>query len=530
MACAVALSTPCLSAPADVKFDVMAFVVQGNRLLPDNLIDTVLQPYLGPQRHFKDVDAAREALEKAYQDAGYLSVVVSLPNQRVDQGVVRLEVTEAKVDKLTVTGSAYHLPSRVRARLPSLLPGQVPYFPQVQQELAALQSGDQQVTPLINPGSAPDAISVDMKVQDSLPIRASVELNNRQNYNTSRGRLSAMASYNNLFQRGHQIGLSWQYAPWRPADGNTLTAMYGLPLSQGSDLTISATRNDSNTPFVVADGGNTITKGNQYSLRWQNELPARQWPVRHGWTASLDAKRASDRTNFNEDLSRQSPSLRYAVVGLGYNLLWTFKTKGSLGFNTSVNASNRSLAGRQVNCSGETMEQFACKRSGAQPDFMTWRAGLDLRQPLGAGWRLSLSTEAQLASGPLVSGEQYALGGKDSVRGYHDYEQAGDWGWQAKAELTTPALFDLSGWKSLALAFADRGFVGLIDPLPGQQARAHLASIGLGWRLEDGKGLLCALDVARPLIASRRAENDGTYAVATRRHSTHVLLSVRQVF
>jgi hemolysin activation/secretion protein len=525
-----ALSTPRWANAADaVSFDVMEFVVEGNTLLPQTVVERALQPYMGPGRTFKNIEAARDALEKAYQDAGYLSVVVSLPNQRVDSGEVRLDVTEAQVEQLTVSGSQYHLPSKVRAQMSSLEAGQVPLFPQVQQELASLQSADMQVTPLINPGSQPDKIAVELKVQDNLPVQASFELNNRQSYNTSKGRVSASAGYGNLFQLGHRIGLSWQYAPWRPDDGNTLSLLYSLPLSQRDDLTLSFTRSHSNTPIVTGDGGNTITRGNQYGLRWQHDLPTRTWPIRHGLFASFDYKDNQDLTNLNEAVNTAKPALKYGVVGLGYNLNWSAKEGSQFGFNTSLNTSNHAIAGRLVSCDGKSLDQFACKRSGASPDFMAWRLGMDYKQPFANGWRLSLSAETQLASGPLASGEQYTLGGKDSVRGYYDYEQSGDWGWQARAEVSTPPLFDVSGWKSLGLVFFDRGFVALIDPLEGQLPRANLASYGLGWRLENGQGLLLAIDIAEPIYASQRADNDGKYQVATRR-SPRLLASLRQSF
>jgi hemolysin activation/secretion protein len=516
-------------ATAAVTFDVMEFAVEGNTLLPQALVETILQPYMGPGRSFKDMDAAREALEKAYQDAGYLSVVVSLPNQRVDAGEVRLDVTEAKVEKLSVTGAEYHLPSKVRGQMPSLQPGVVPYFPQVQQELAAVQSTDMQVTPLINPGSEADAIAVDLKVQDAAPVQASFELSNRQSYNTSKGRVSASASYGNLFQLGHRMGFSWQYAPWRPADGNTLTWLYSLPLSQRDDLTVSLTRSHSNTPIVTGDGGNTVTRGNQYSLRWQHDLPARNWPIRQSFYSSLDIKHNDDQTTLNETVNSVKPPLRYAVVGLGYNLNWTAKDDSQLGFNTSLSTSNHALSGRLVDCDGQQLDQFACKRSGAKPDFLTWRFGMEFKQPFANGWRMNLNAETQLASGPLAAGEQYTLGGKDSVRGYYDYEQSGDWGWTARAEVSSPPLFDLSGWRSLGLVFFDRGFVALIDPLEGQLRRANLASFGLGWRLENGKGLLLSLDVAQPIFETQRADNDGKYQLATHR-SPRLLASIRQAF
>ncbi len=527
--CVATASLPGRAAAPEVKFDVYEFVVEGNTVLPSELVERTVQPFMGPERTFKDIDAAREALEKVYQDAGYLSVVVSVPNQRVDAGEVRLEVTEATVERLNVTGSQYHLPSRIAGQVPSLAKGQIPYFPEVQRQLADVQSADVSVTPIINPGEQPDGIGVDLKVQDTLPVQGSLELNNRQSFNTSKGRMAANLAYGNLFQAGHRIGLGWNYAPWRPNDGNTLSLLYSLPLSARDDLTLSATHSSSNTPIVTGDGGNTVTRGNQYALRWQRSLPARTWPLTHSFYAGLDYKRNADQTSIPFTVNTPKPALRYVVVNTGYSLTWRGDKGTEMGFNTSVATSNRALAGRTVQCDGRQIDQFACKRNGATPDFLAWKLGLDYAQPVWDKWRIKLSASGQLASGPLASGEQITMGGTDTVRGYYDFEQAGDWGWTARTELSTPPLFDLAGWRSLGLFFYDRGFVSIIDAQEGQQVRANLASYGMGWRLENGKGLLLAVDGAQPIYQTRRADSSGTLTVATRR-SPHFLASLRQSF
>ncbi len=84
-----------------------------------------------------DVEKAREALEKAYHGAGYLTVLVSIPQQKVNGGVVRLEVTEAPVDRLRVVGSRYYSLGEIKAAAPELAEGKVPNFNDMQKQLAA---------------------------------------------------------------------------------------------------------------------------------------------------------------------------------------------------------------------------------------------------------------------------------------------------------------------------------------------------------------------------------------------------------
>src|SRR5258707_76135 len=158
------------AAADEPTFDVYEYVIEGNTMLPAAMVEQAVSPFMGPGRRFADLEQARSALEKAYQNAGYLSVLVSLPNQRVDEGEVRPEVVEAPLEKLKVTGSRYPLPSRIKDAVPSLATGEVPHFPQVQKELAALQSADLQVTPLVNASESGQGIEVDLKVEDKAPF------------------------------------------------------------------------------------------------------------------------------------------------------------------------------------------------------------------------------------------------------------------------------------------------------------------------------------------------------------------------
>jgi len=94
-----------LVAQAQARFDILEYQVLGNSLLSDLAVEKAVTPYLGERRALSDVDAARGALLQHYQDAGYLSVQVLIPEQKVDGGVVRLQVVEAPVGDVRVQGA-----------------------------------------------------------------------------------------------------------------------------------------------------------------------------------------------------------------------------------------------------------------------------------------------------------------------------------------------------------------------------------------------------------------------------------------
>src|SRR4029077_12748801 len=76
--------------PADIAFLISEYQIDGNTVLPPEKIKEVVSNYLGPKQHLKDVDQARLALEKAYHTAGYPTVLVIVPQQTIEGGVVRL--------------------------------------------------------------------------------------------------------------------------------------------------------------------------------------------------------------------------------------------------------------------------------------------------------------------------------------------------------------------------------------------------------------------------------------------------------
>ena len=100
------------------QFDILEYLIEGNTRLSDIEIERAVTPYLGEARTLREAEAARLALENAYHNAGYLTVLVAIPEQKVDDGSVILRVTEGQVERLRVKGAEYHLAS-VRLRLSS---------------------------------------------------------------------------------------------------------------------------------------------------------------------------------------------------------------------------------------------------------------------------------------------------------------------------------------------------------------------------------------------------------------------------
>src|ERR1700692_3026247 len=99
------------AAKAEQHFEVLEYRVIGNTVLTGRDIERLLYPLLGPNKTLTDVEAARTALETLYHDRGYGTVFVDIPPQTVSDGLVRLRVTEGRVEREQISG-AHYFPER----------------------------------------------------------------------------------------------------------------------------------------------------------------------------------------------------------------------------------------------------------------------------------------------------------------------------------------------------------------------------------------------------------------------------------
>lgn len=490
------------SKPAS-RFDILEYRVEGNSTLSALDIERAVYPHLGPDRSIDDVEAAKASLEKAYHDSGFLSVFVDIPEQKVAGGIVVLRVLESRIERLKVSGNRYFSQGDIKAAVPSLTPGEVPYFPDMQAELAQVsRAADRQITPLLRPGKNPGTMEVELAVEDRLPLHGSVELNNKQSPDTSDRRIEAALRYDNLWQAMHSFGLRYITAPLERDQVNVLVANYALPLGiSGAQLVAYGIFSDSDIATQQEIG--QIGKGKTFGLRYVRPLRAGRGEF-HSVSLGLDYKDL-DETTITAGADTSKRPIRYLPLSLQYSG-GVVEDGGAWQFGLSTTFGIRGLLRRRVDCDGVELDQFDCKRAGADGGFAVLRGEIERTQKLGAGFALNLQVDGQIATKPLISNEQFSIGGFDSLNGYLESEQSGDSGLRLRANLKTP---NVASWLSevldlRALAFFHWGQVRLQDPLPGQAPRYTMASSGVGLRLAAFKGLKLRADFARALHGASR--------------------------
>lgn len=504
-----------VAAPETERFGVLEYRVLGNSVLDSIAIEERLYPHLGEGRTLADVELARKALEELYHQRGYATVFVDIPDQTVDEGVVRLKATEGRLDRVRISGARYFANGAIRTAAPEARHGTVPNLPALQAQLMRVnrQSRDRQVTPVLRAGRIPGTVDLELKVKDGLPLHLGLELNDRYTAFTSRYRSNLTASYENLFQRFHSLSLQYQTAPEEPQQVRVLAATYLAPLGLGGDaLAFYAVDTQSDLATVV-DVNPLAIRGNGriYGARLIRSLGGggAWW---HNVTLGADFKDFTDTIEITAldplsgevDLTRDLTPIRYLNGSLAWAGGWRSEQR-SLTLNSTLNFGVDGLVNDQA--------QFIYKRAKGRASYVYLRSDLQFEQRLWGGSALLVRLAGQAAPAPLISNEQFAIGGAESVRGFLESAQLGDLGASGALEWRSPSMHRWLGeWARSAavFAFVDGGVVSVLAvPYRNSRyvtARHELYSAGAGLRLAAFGRLEANLDWAWPLRDSGEVE------------------------
>jgi hemolysin activation/secretion protein len=141
---------------------------------------------------------------------------------------------------------------------------------------------------------------------------------------------------------------------------------------------------------------------------------------------------------------------------------------------------------------------FAAARSGADASYFVWRWSGSHLQAFASDWQMRFAMNGQNTNNKLIAGEQFGIGGMDSVRGFLEREVTSDSGYRGTMELYTPeysSKIGLGGGSRLrSLFFYDWGEVKRREPGIAELHQSSIASFGIGFRYSRGTNLSFRFD------------------------------------
>ncbi|MDE3068353.1 MAG: ShlB/FhaC/HecB family hemolysin secretion/activation protein [Verrucomicrobiota bacterium] len=574
---------------AGPRFNVQRYLVLGDSVLaPETVVRamTNVPDAFGTNVSFGGIREAVEQLQAAYRQHGYITVSVGLPQQKLTNATVKLEVTEGRLADIQVKGNRYFSSNNVLRAMPSLRANMILNSLVFQSELnRANANEDRQIYPIIGPGPEPGTSELTLRVKDRLPMHAKVELNNQSSPGTPALRINSSAAYANLWQLEHSFGLQYGFSPEAYKQGNQwdfydepmvayYSGFYRLPLgnpqsvenvflrnpnsfgyneathqfvlpppSGQTELTLYASRsaidtgvqNLSSAVIYNVPGVRQVSQQDvQQDLTINEALGFRldkPFPSENGASADLsgglDYKTYSltdYKTNIFSFLeitrstsgqlnppiisSVSSPvpmterRLQYLPVTLNYSAT----LRGALGaasFGMGITG-NAWYSGSATNLHAVTGSPESTGH------WITLTPSLSWDIPVHTNWNLMLRANAQWASEPLVNTEEFAAGGVNSVRGYHEGEVFGDNGWRLSLEQQTPPYVVGLVYGDVPLTvrgsvYMDYARAFLLDP-QGRPGSASLWGAGFGATASVGSHWQALLLFSLPLLSAGTTE------------------------
>ena len=476
----------------------MEYRVLGNSVLPPIELERLLYPLLGEDKTLKDVDVAKAELEKLYHDRGFQTVYVDIPPQDVTDGIVRLRVTEGKIGRSQISGARYFSEGKILDRIPAATSGTVLNIPQLQQQLAAVntETPDRSVVPVLKAGSEPGTVDLALQVHDNLPLHGSVELNNQQTPDTKPLRLVAVLDYADMFGRMDNFSFQYQTSPQEFDQVKVFAANYTFhDLIEGFQPSVYYIKTDSNVSTVGTLG--ILGQGEIAGMRWTYPF-ASDPEVAQSLALGADYKHFRNLVNENATTALDTP-ISYVNLSLTYTGVWRSAARITT-VSLSADAGPRGIA--------NDPDAFANDRYKGRSNYFYMRGDVGTNFVLPADFSLRLRVAGQAALEPTITNENFSVAGSDGVRGYLESEELGDSAIKGTVQFQSPGWHWHQHQIGDVYVFFDGGRTEIIDPLAGQRGHTTLRSYGVGLDVLPGEKIYGTLTWAKALAAGSDTRRD----------------------
>ncbi len=504
-------SLPLVAPSQSQSFSVKALKIEGNTLLPESKLMARIAHLIGEGRSLNDLVQGATAIQQAYREAGYGGVVAFVPEQKLENGDVIIQVVEGKIDKVQISGNTERDETNILRSLPHLKQGETPVVKNIDRNIQmANENPTKKIRVALVAGARPGAIDADAKVTDERPLRLLFGVDSAGTPGTGNFRTNVGIQHTNLWNRDHIGTFQFQTSPTEPSRAQIYSVGYRIPFyNQFAALDAFYAHSNvesltSAAPVGVGPFGFT-GKGDIAGFRAHRFLP-RLGEYDHRVTFGWDWRHFNNNCAFQGNTGsaacdRLAADVTITPLSFGY----TGQKDGpifSWGINTNISG----------NFGGSSQAIFNTARLDADKQYAVWRFFGFTNVNLPAGFGISTRVLAQYSPHALVPGEQFgiggggsAMGGFISVRGYREREIVGDYGASFNIEGLGPDFAKLVNSESLSLrplGFFDFGWAGNNHQAPcdAQGSSCEIAGVGGGIRFAIGKKFSGRLDFGHALM------------------------------
>lgn len=478
-----------------IRVTLQRIRVEGSSVLPAAVLQSRTELYTGREIGGSDIVQLASELTAMYRNAGYILSLVLVPPQSLADGTLMLRVIEGYINGVTIQadeGVSTHvrealagIGERIKASRPLDAAVLERYL------LIARDFSGMELRSILSPSQAPGAADLTL-VASIKKMEAFASVDNYGSKYLGPRQIFAGVTGNQL------LGVNDQWRVVAVGTGDREMAYAQLSYSQvvstdGLKLSAAVSRartkpGDVLKPFDVRGAADTTSVSASYPLlRSRNE--------------SLLARLSFDHSDIRTDILGTrviEDRIRALRLGLSWRVLDRFDGQNVLELDFSQ--------GLGVTDEGDLLKS----RAGAKGKFNKLNFDYERAQFFSASTSVAFGIAGQWANTPLLSSEQYALGGRRYGRAYEPAELVGERALAFRIEPRYAGALDVPGLRSYqTFGFYDIGKVWRVgSPVVGVPGSQSLASAGVGVRLFLQKNMAASFEAALPLtktVASERS-------------------------
>lgn len=457
---------------------VKRIVIEGNTVLPDSVLSAIAQNYVGRNLSPSSLGTLRDRLTLAYLDRGYATSGASFPEQSLRDGILRVQIVEGRLGDIFIEVVGRTKPSYFKKRL-MRSQSKILNVRSLQRQLEIFKRSPQVETIKASLGPTPvlGVASLHVVVHETPAYNVSAAFDNYRSPSIGSLAGTASARADNLAGYGDTY-----FASYTGSSGlNQFDAFIRVPITILD--TSLATRYQYNQGDVV--DSNLLALG--ISSESQSISFELRQPLYRSSKATVVAGAIGQWSKAQSFLGNGalpfptefSPNGISQISALRLSLETTYRTKNhSIAF--------RSLFSWGIDALGATINPSGI----ADSQFFAWLGQFQSASRLPWLDAVLLGRlDTQLSADPLLPLEQFAVGGRYTVRGYRQNALVRDNGVNASLEVRIPVYRNSKYDFRIELApFADFGSSwNNARSSPASSTKTEtIGSLGLGARAVSG--------------------------------------------
>ncbi len=480
----------------------------GARAISHADIVRAYQPYLGKKVSQADLAAIASAVSDLYRAAGFHLSRAIVPPQDIKAGHVRLQVVEGGIAEVAFKGEGAEQ-FGIRALLGPVLAEQPSRLPTLERQLLLINGrpgvrvSDTELEE-IGLGSGRFRLVVHLK---TWRVFTSFGVDNFGSSSVGPWQTYAAGAFNSYLAPGDVLAVNLSTIANDPRQLAFGRLSYDVPVgTDGAQLGASALHSEVR-PGDIRRLDNTVTTTETFEVRG-SMVPLQTQKSTLTLTGALAFSNVTEKDVFGAFYMDHIRTIR---------LTSDYRLQDNFGGTNYLTATWRQ--GLDIFGASRGDDVFV-SRNGASPTFSVLNLGFTRYQTLSDAWSVKLSGAGQIASGPLLTSQQFYLGGAAFGRGYGSAEISGDNGMAGSVELRFDQKLNfkyLTGYQLYGFIDAGAAWNDGYNYTDG----LALTSAGLGARFFLADDLRADIAVAAPL--SYRAPDNTT-------RSARVLFSLSNSF